>query len=279
MKPLLDAVHSSVNRANHLPAPLASVLGGELAGTPRLTGRGGHGTLPGTPCRPPLGVDASALIDGRMTDPRTKKVPCVPGGGHAGVRRGRGARQSPGSHTSRDCCWRAGVWGPLLQEDRSQTAGAAGRGPREQRGGWGLRLGPEGSVSHPLPTPALRVLTLSEGHLLCRGLMPQSRRPAARGAWTGRAAVPENSVGEKRRPHVPERASGSRWSRSWGSRARESPGRLGRGALPVPSSLTDFCRAYCVRQGRDRADTPPPSWSFQCSREGPRQTEEWVRLP
>lgn len=80
---------------------------------------------------------------------------------------------------------------------------------------------------------------------------------------------------------MPERALGSRRSRSWGLRVRESPGRLGRGTLPVPSSLTDFCRAYCVCQGRDRADTPPhtPSWTFQCSREGPRQTEEWVRLP
>lgn len=73
------------------------------------------------------------------------------------------------------------MWGPLLQEDRSETAGAAVPGPREQRGGWGLRLGTEGTVSCPLPTPALRVLTLSEGHLLTQG--PHASVPQASCTW------------------------------------------------------------------------------------------------
>ena len=78
---------------------------------------------------------------------------------------------------------------------------------------------------------------------------------------------------------MPERASGSRRSRNWVPRGCESPGRLGRGTLPVLSSLTGLCRAYCVRQGWDRADTPPTLLEFPVQQGGPRQTEEWVRLP
>ena len=72
---------------------------------------------------------------------------------------------------------------------------------------------------------------------------------------------------------MPERASGSRRSRNWVSRGCESPGRLGRGTLPVLSSLTGLCRAYCVRQGRDRADTPPhpPGVSSAAGRDPDRQ--------
>lgn len=73
------------------------------------------------------------------------------------------------------------MWGPLLQEQRSQTAGAGVLGPKEQRGGWGLRLGPEGSVSRPLPSPALCVLSLSGGYLLTQG--PHASVPQASCTW------------------------------------------------------------------------------------------------
>ena len=74
---------------------------------------------------------------------------------------------------------------------------------------------------------------------------------------------------------MPERASGSRRSRNWVSRGCESPGRLGRGTLPVLSSLTGLCRAYCVRQGRDRADTPPTLLEFPVQ-QGGTQTDRGV---
>nr|XP_025721684.1 uncharacterized protein LOC112818788 [Callorhinus ursinus] len=70
------------------------------SGNPRRQSRDGHRTLRGTPCRPPLDGDPSALIVGRMTGLRMKKSPCLQGGGHLGLWRGWGAGQSPGCPAS-----------------------------------------------------------------------------------------------------------------------------------------------------------------------------------
>lgn len=138
-KPLLDILHNSGNRADKSPCPVGVCSRWRSTGNPRRQSRDGHRTLRGTPCRPPLDGDPSALIVRRMTGPRTKKSPCLQGGGHLGLWRGWGCWAEPWLRRVCHGCWRAAVWGPLLQ-DRSETAEAVGPGPRERRGGWGPRL-------------------------------------------------------------------------------------------------------------------------------------------
>lgn len=120
---------------------------------------------------------------------------------------------------------------------------AGAPGPREQKGGWGLRLAPErvGSPHRPTqsclpgPNPGSQKggtgATCSSIHLT-----RQSPESSCTWGWRGGTPVPENRVHGRRRPPGASKAVRQPSVQELGTRGHESPHRLGGRTLPVPSS-------------------------------------------